>query len=69
MNTNEFKFYCPRCDHPLKSEAEFAGVHIYCPACNHFFRIPNPSAGVGFTRIVPEYVRTRATYMPEASAA
>jgi hypothetical protein len=69
MNTNEFKFYCSRCDHPLKSEAEFAGVHIYCPACKHFFRIPKPSAGARFTHIVPEYVRTRATYVPEGSAA
>jgi hypothetical protein len=67
MNTSELKFYCLRCDQPLKSEAKFAGVHICCPACKLFFRIPNPSARVAIAHVVPEYVDTRATYVTEGS--
>jgi hypothetical protein len=65
MNTNEFKFYCPHCDQPLKCEAQFAGRQIQCPGCKHLIRIPNPPAGMGFTHVAPESGHTWDTYPPK----
>jgi hypothetical protein len=67
MATQEFKFYCPQCDQPLKCEAQFAGRQIQCPTCNHLIRIPNPPAGTGFTQVTPESGRTWDTFVPRGA--
>lgn len=64
MNANEFKFYCPHCDQPLKCDARQAGRQIQCPVCKHLIRIPNPPSGAGFTQVETEVGHTWDTYPP-----
>ena len=69
MSANEFKFYCPHCDQPLKCDPCYAGRQIQCPGCNHLIRIPSPPPGTSFTHVQPESGQTWATHVPKGQKA